>query len=164
MKEAVRSLAHIAMITALTFIVVIAVVVLLVATGCSELTRDDSPAIVDHNGDELERTTISVPMPLTGQTLDAQFRSSVRNPDQLLGSPMFAVNIDYPTYRTSIHEWHNGHARVPQCWPENNSVHPELVEGSPDEWRFFPTIEQALYFARQTNLEIAHCQHCRPNA
>ena len=83
MKNPVRSLIQIAATAALTIIVVIAVVVLLVASGCSEETHDDRPAIHDLNSGEPEQTAISVLMPLTGQTLDTQFRSSVWDPDQI---------------------------------------------------------------------------------
>ena len=57
MKEAVRSLAHIAMITVLTFIVVISVVVLLVATGCSEESRDEPPGVANTTLPQLPVTT-----------------------------------------------------------------------------------------------------------
>ncbi|MCY4529449.1 MAG: hypothetical protein OXD46_10525 [Chloroflexi bacterium] len=68
---------------------------------------------------------------------------------------VFAVDVDYPTYLTRIHEWPNGNPRFPQCRPGEKSP-------AAGEWRHFTTVEEALYFARQTNLEIAHCQHCNP--
>ncbi len=68
---------------------------------------------------------------------------------------MFAVNVAYPIYLIRIHEWPNGHPRHPQCRQREKSP-------ANGEWRHFATVEQALYFARQTNLEIAHCQYCKP--
>lgn len=67
MKQAILSLAHVVATAALTVIVAIAVVLLLVALGCSEIFREDHPVIVGLNSGGLEQTTISVLKPLTGQ-------------------------------------------------------------------------------------------------
>ena len=68
---------------------------------------------------------------------------------------MFAVNVDYTAYLTRIHEWPNGNPRFLKCGPQEENP-------AGGEWRHFTTVEQALYYARQTNLEIAHCQYCNP--
>ena len=76
MKDAIRSLAHIAAIAALTLIVVIAVVALLMATGCTEESRDQRPSAFILDGGEVEQTAIPGPAPLTAQALYDDFKVS----------------------------------------------------------------------------------------
>ena len=70
MKEAFRSLVHIAAIAALTLLVAIAVIALLMATGCSEVSRDERPSIFILDGGEVEQTI--TPVPLSAQALKGQ--------------------------------------------------------------------------------------------
>ena len=86
MKEAIRSLAHIAAIAALTLIVVIAVVALLMATGCTEESRDEDPNASILGGGAVEQTAIPGPAPLTAQTLYDDFKVNDRKPDKLLSA------------------------------------------------------------------------------
>ena len=76
MKEAFRSLVHIAAIAALTLLVAIAVIALLMATGCSEVSRDERPSIFILDGGEVEQIAIPSPVPLTAQTLYDDFKAN----------------------------------------------------------------------------------------
>ena len=76
MKEAVRSLAHIAAIAALTLIVVIAVVALLMATGCKGKPREVHSSASILGGSAVEKTALPDPEPLTVRVLHVEFKSS----------------------------------------------------------------------------------------
>ena len=76
MKEAIRSLAHIAAIAALTLIVVIAVVALLMATGCKGKPREEDFSASILGGSAVEKTAIPSPEPLTAQSLYDDFKAS----------------------------------------------------------------------------------------
>ena len=83
MKEAIRSLAHIAAIAALTLIVVIAVVALLMATGCKGKPREEDFSASILGGSAVEKTAIPSPVSLTVKVLHVEFKASVREADQL---------------------------------------------------------------------------------
>ena len=76
MKEAIRSLAYIVAIAALTLVVGIAVLVLLMATGCSEESRDERPSTFILDGGEVGETVIPSPVPLTARALYDDFKAN----------------------------------------------------------------------------------------
>ena len=76
MKEVLRSLAYIIAIAALTLVVGIAVLALLMATGCSEESRNERPSTFILDGGEVGETAIPSPVPLTAQALYDDFKAN----------------------------------------------------------------------------------------
>ena len=94
MKEAIRSLAYIVAIAALTLVVGIAVLALLMATGCSEESRDERPSIFILDGGEVEQTAIPSPVSLTAQALYDDFKANatlvpIRHMNRIVRSTLY---------------------------------------------------------------------------